>query len=366
MATGLATSISRCGRKLGGTSLATESSLMRLDLLIPTLERPALLRAALESVARAARPRSMDVSVTVINNGPEPLVLEPSYFAGPYPLRVLQERRRGKSAALNLGIAESTADYIGLIDDDEEIAADWLQVAERALSSGAFDFIGGPALLCPLREPPAWLPPGYPAVLGSADGGPDPVPYGAGFPGMLMGDNAVISRALLLTVGPYCTALGPRTGRRLGSCEDEDMYWRLIDAGARGQYLPGLVVHHHVHANRLRKSYYRSWSFWNGASKSVLSRRRPERGPQIAGLPRYVCGDVVRGALGWLGAIMSGGGPARRLAGELPAWHLAGRVYGRYLQRDETRRFGHTPAEDTLTKPLQYGDDRSIGESTTR
>jgi hypothetical protein len=180
-----------------------------------------------------------------------------------------------------------------------------------------------------------------------------------------MGNNAVISRAMLLTVGPYCTALGPRIDRRLCSCEDEDMYWRLIDAGARGQYLPELVVHHHVHADRLRKSYYRSWSFWNGASKGVLSRRRPLRVPQIAGVPRYVYGDAVRGALAWLRAIVSGG-PARRTAGELPAWHLAGRLYGRYLQFDGPRRLGNPSAADALAKPLQYGDDTSVGESSSR
>ena len=115
---------------------------MHLDLLIPTLQRPGLLRATLASIARATRPQSMKVSVTVINNAAEPLVLEPG-LAGPYPLRVLHERRRGKSAALNAGIAASTADYIGLIDDDEEIAPDWLLVVERTLETGEFDFIGG-------------------------------------------------------------------------------------------------------------------------------------------------------------------------------------------------------------------------------
>ena len=40
---------------------------------------------------------------------------------------------------------------------------------ERALAPGQLDFIGGPTVLGPLPEVPAWLPPGYPAVLGSAE-----------------------------------------------------------------------------------------------------------------------------------------------------------------------------------------------------
>src|SRR5215216_1308851 len=105
---------------------------MRLELLIPTLRRPALIRAAMLSIARAAHPQRLDVSVTVINNDTVPLHLDAG-AAGPYPLRVIEERRPGKSAALNAGIAASTADYIGLLDDDAEIAEDWFLVVERVL-----------------------------------------------------------------------------------------------------------------------------------------------------------------------------------------------------------------------------------------
>jgi len=339
---------------------------MRLDLLIATHKRPGLLRSALTSIARAARPRAMEVSVTIVNNDLSPLVLEPEFLAPPYPVRVLQERRRGKSAALNTGVAVSTADYIGLIDDDEEIAADWFQVVERALETGKFDFIGGRAVLGPLEQNPAWLPPGYPAVLGSADGGPHPRPYGSGFPGVLMGGNAVISRAALLAAGPYSTALGPRADRRLFSCEDEDMYWRLIDAGARGQYLPELVVYHYVHPARLNKSYYRAWCFWNGASKSVLSRRRPRQVPQIAGVPRYLYSEAFLGLLGWLRAILRGAPAAQRTAGELPAWQLAGRIYGRYLQNDELRGTAIERREHRAPKSRREIDGIAITRSCTR
>src|SRR5687767_9034144 len=109
--------------QLSGTSLARSAQAMRLDLLIPTFRRPTFVRAALRSVARATPPRAMTVSVTVINNDTEPLALELEALAGPYPVRLLHVPAGGKSAALNAAIADSTADYIGLIDDDEEIAA---------------------------------------------------------------------------------------------------------------------------------------------------------------------------------------------------------------------------------------------------
>jgi glycosyltransferase involved in cell wall biosynthesis len=328
---------------------------MRLELLIPTLRRPALVRTAVLSIGRAARPHVLDVSITVVNNDTAPLPLEPG-SAGHYPLRIIEERQPGKSAALNTGIAASTADYIGLLDDDAEIADDWFLVVERALLAGGADFIGGRAVLRHRTDQPAWVPAGYPAVLGGADGGAEPHAYGPSFPGILMGVNAVVSRAALLAAGPYSTALGPRVDRRLGSCEDEDMYWRLIDSGARGRYLPDLVVHHHVHPDRLRKAYYRSWCFWNGASKGVMGRRRPLPGPHIAGVPRYVYGNAIRGLFTWLRAALPRGSAAQRTAGELPAWHLAGRLYGRHLLRDESGGVGR-PIREDAAPPRPYGDD---------
>ena len=154
---------------------------------------------------------------------------------------------------------------------------------------------------------------------------------GPTFPGVLMGGNAIISRAMFATVGPYSPDLGPRLDRRLFSCEDEDMYWRLVDAGARGRYLPNLIIYHYIHRDRLRKAYYRAWCFWNGASKGVLSRRRRSTLPHIAGVPRYVFGDALRGLWSCLRTALTGGPAQVRISGELPAWHLAGHLYGRHV-----------------------------------
>lgn len=306
---------------------------MRLDLLIPTLRRPELLRATIGSIAASERPRNLKVSVTVVNNDRDPELpgLWPALAAVPYPVCILHEPRLGKSAALNTGIAASTAEYVGLIDDDEQLSPDWFLVAEGALERGRFDFFGGRSVLLEVSRKPVWIPSGYPAVLGVADGGSHEATYGSGFPGMLMGGNAVISRSVLARVGPYSTDLGPRADCRLFSCEDEDMYWRLIDAGAHGRYLPQLVVYHHLHPERLRKSYYRAWCFWNGASKGVLSRRRPVPVAKVAGVPRYLYAEAARGFAAWLRGTLSGGPPDLRMEGELPVWHLAGRLYGRHV-----------------------------------
>jgi glycosyltransferase involved in cell wall biosynthesis len=326
---------------------------MRLELLIPTLRRPNLIRGALESVARADVPARMQVSVTVINNDTTAELpgLDQVLRSMRFPTALLHEPRPGKSVALNTAVARSTADVLGFVDDDEELDRRWFRIAEDALQAETVDFIGGRSLPMWRESIPAWVPAEYPAVLGIADAGTEPRAYGPGFSAMLTGGNAVIRRALLERIGPFSPVLGPRAERRLFSCEDEDMYLRLVDAGARGRYVPELVVYHHVHPERLRKSYYRAWCFWNGASKGVLSRGRRPGVPTIAGVPRYVVGEAARGAMTWLRTTVAGGPADRHLSAELPLWQLAGRLYGRHFPhaaaRDKARPRSGQPRNDT-------------------
>jgi GT2 family glycosyltransferase len=293
----------------------------------------------LASIAGAEPPAATHVNVVIVNNdaNPELTGLEAALEAIPFRTSVIHEPSPGKSAALNAAIARSTADYVGLVDDDEQIDREWFRVVERTLGEHRLDFLGGRALPLLLHDPPEWVPENYPAVLGIVDGGPVERPYDADFPGIMSGGNAVIARAMFDEIGGFSPDLGPRADRRLFSCEDEDMYRRLVDAGARGRYVPDLIVYHYIHPERLRKSYYRSWSFWNSASKGVLSRRRRSTLPLIAGVPRYLYGEMLAGLATWVRTAFTRGAESRRFAAELTLWHLAGRLYGRHFVRDARR-----------------------------
>jgi GT2 family glycosyltransferase len=172
--------------------------------------------------------------------------------------------------------------------------------------------------------------------VGIVESGPRAAAYGPGFHGILTGGNAVLTRAILQKVGPFSPALGPRADRRLFSCEDEDLYLRLLDAGARGRYVPDLVVYHHVHPERLTKRYYRRWCFWRGVSKAILSRRRAEPVAHVGGVPRYLLGRGGRGFATLLRKTLALGPAKDRFAAELTMWDLAGFVYGRHFYTDRT------------------------------
>lgn len=309
---------------------------MRLDVVIATRNRRALLERALNSLRIAPVPPGLAVGVTVVDNASTDGTHRCVEDQAPHwdgRLRYVHEPRLGKSHALNTGIAATGGELVGMIDDDEEIDRGWYARVHRAFQDEAVDFVGGPYHPRWGAEPPKWLPTGYRAVIGWIDGGDRVRVYGGDYPGMLMGGNAVIRRRILERVGPYSPALGPSRQRLLAG-EDEDMYQRLLAAGAHGLYLPDLIVHHFIPPERLSKRYYRRWCFWRGVSQGLIDRERRRPVVYLGGAPRHMYGSAARGLIRLAGArLRRGGDPSDAFTRELALWDLAGFLYGKHIHR---------------------------------
>jgi GT2 family glycosyltransferase len=159
------------------------------------------------------------------------------------------------------------------------------------------------------------------------------VPFDENYPGILMGGNAVIKRSVLDQVGLYITWLG-RTDKRLLSGEDEDMYHRLLQAGARGVYLPDLIIYHNIPRARLTKKNFRSWCFWRGVSLGLLERTRKQACPYLFGVPRWQYRSAARGLVsGVVGSFMPKGKERETFASELALWDFLGIFYGKHFHR---------------------------------
>ena len=307
---------------------------MRLDVVIPTYNRQGSLARTLESLARASCPPELKVGVTVVDNNSTdstPATVE-SWKAKIPRLSYLFEKRQGRSFALNAGIEGTSGDLVGFIDDDEEIDEGWYRTIYDVFSSGKVDFIGGPYVPKWEISPPSWLPKEYCGVIGDIQSSDKVVPFDDKYPGILMGGNAVFTRAILERVGHYLTTVS-RKGKRLLAGEDEDMYKRLLDARANGLYIPELRIFHCIPAERLTKSYYRRWCFWRGVSSGVLDRDRPAEVPYLLGVPRYLYGNAARGLLRNLSP--NGNDKSRRFSNELATWDFAGFFYGKHFYSPE-------------------------------
>jgi GT2 family glycosyltransferase len=299
---------------------------LRLDVIIPTFNRCASLGKTLESLLCASYPPGLEVTITVVDNNSSDETREVVSAAGRGfggRLHYLFEGRQGKSYALNTGIRAATGDLVGMIDDDERVDPAWFANIRPWFLTDEVDFIGGPYLPDWEVPPPAWLPPEYNGVIGVYDSVPVVQTYGDDHSGILPGGNAVVRRSIFERVGLYSTA------PLVFHFEDDDMYRRLLAAGARGKYIPGLAIYHRIPASRLRRSYFRRWVFELGIYLSQRQRREPEPVPQILGVPRYYYGRAVRALADLPGKAIGGKLNASRiLFAELSWWTLAGFICG--------------------------------------
>lgn len=307
---------------------------LRIDVIIATYNRCDLLRIALDSLLKAHVPSGLDVTVVVVDNNStdDTRGVAQTYqtqFEG--RLRYILEQNQGKSHALNAGIAGTNGDLVGMIDDDEQVDERWFEVVREWFGRSDIDFIGGPYKPTWETEPPDWLPQNYPGVIGRMDEVKEVRTFGLDYPGMLMGGNAVVRRAIFDQIGLYNPSLGP-TDKRLFRGEDDDMYERLIAAEARGKYVPDLIIFHYIPASRLRKSYFRSWCFWKGVSESVQARERREPVPHVFGVPRHLYGKAVRNfRRATKSALVGKLSSSEEFSAELAWWRLAGCLYGRHF-----------------------------------
>lgn len=275
-----------------------------MDVIIPTCDRPALLRACLESIDLAAVSTSMRVRALVVDNGARSAASDVLRAFRPRAIDVLALREpvSGKSRALNRALRELQADLVGFVDDDEALETDWFEVAEREFLDPAIGFIGGPYIPQFESPPPSWLPAGYPAVIGATDSLTDRVRYRADAGPVLMGGNAIVHAALQRRAGEFDVSLGPSAEQRQRTGEDHDMFLRYLQHGAVGYFVPQLRIRHHVPSDRLHKDYFRTFVRAHGRAQAALDHRRPQSVARILGVPRYRVGDGVR-AVRLLGAV---------------------------------------------------------------
>ena len=314
---------------------------LQLDIVVPTYNRGPFLRQLLRSLLRAAPPDGMAVRVFVVdNNSSDDTTQVIAEVAADFGSRLQHsvERRPGKSHALNTGIAMGAGDLVAFLDDDEVVSPGWYRAIAQAFADPRVDFISGRSTARWPAPAPDWLPADYPAVVGIVDGGPRVREFHGDYNGTFHGGNSVIRRAVLSRVIPFSPDLGPRQDRRLLCCEDEELHLRLLDAGARGLYVPTLLIEHFVHPGRISRRYHRQWCFWRGVSKSRLHARHPSGLPTIAGVPRFLFGAAARGLVCMMPLPFMGRRAPQRFSSELAIWDLAGFIYGRLFYRGVVER----------------------------
>jgi GT2 family glycosyltransferase len=278
---------------------------MKISVVIATFNRGRLLEECLAHLRRQEFEPGDEV--IVVDNGSTDAtldVLETARTLFPVPLRVMDERRPGKSRAIARGVAAAGGDVLAFTDDDVNVGADWLPAIRRAMADPSVGLVGGPVAPRWERKPPGWL-----RAAGEHGGrlasplailtyGSETIELG---PRTAIGANMAVRRAVFLDAGGFAAHLGKLRGTLL-SGEDQDLCRRVQDAGWKAIYVPTARVFHYVPERRMRVSYFLWWFFWSGITNAAIDEADRRGGRTLLGLPLYL---LRRASVSGAGAIAS-------------------------------------------------------------
>ncbi len=321
-------------------------------VLICTYNRPRYLGETLDSLsAMRIRPDLRWDVLVVDNNSTDDTrrVVESRQQTVPVRLRYLFEGRQGKSHALNTGMTVSPARFIVFTDDDVKVPSTWLDEAVAPMLRHAdIDYTGGPVRPIWGGPRPAWLDEkgNLGGTIAVKDHGDAAFIFEAQRKTPL-GVNMAVRRSLVERIGGFRPDLG-RNGKSLLGQEQAEFFYRSRQSGARGMYVPTMILDHLVPAERLTRNYFRRWWYWKGVSHARLHRihgetelgLRLETVPRIAGIPRFVFGTALHNAAGWVRDSLARD-PARRAQHVMMLAYSAGycREAGRRQKKGEATGF---------------------------
>jgi glycosyltransferase involved in cell wall biosynthesis len=111
-----------------------------VSVVLPTHDRPALLREAVESVAAQTYPNIELIVVDDASPTPAAETIDAASLGSAITLRVLRrEENRGANAARNRGIGAANGEYIAFLDDDDRWEPEKLERQVEAFEQGGTD-----------------------------------------------------------------------------------------------------------------------------------------------------------------------------------------------------------------------------------
>jgi GT2 family glycosyltransferase len=258
------------------------TDVLPVSVVVPTIGRPALLEACLESLA-ACRPRADEVLVIDQSGGDAVRSVAEAYAST--GVRVLALGVANRSLALNLALEQARYDAVLVTDDDCIVAASWVGTGSSHLSRAPRAIVTGRVI--PLGDAPSVTSTMADERRRDYTG---ELHYGA-----LSGGNMACSRSLVLEFGGF--------DERVHVAEDNDLCYRWLRAGRRLRYEPDLLIWHR--AWRTSPELDRQYFAYGRGQGLLYAKHLRARDVRVA---RFLARDVYRGARGLAAGVVRGPG----------------------------------------------------------
>jgi len=274
---------------------------MDISVILGTYNRAASLQTTLDTFSKLVVPPSVAWELLVVDNNSTDAtrkVVERFAVTASFPVRCIFEKRQGKSAALNAGLAEAQGDIVAFTDDDVLLHPDWLSKLKQSFDD--FDCAGVAGRIVPQwnHAKPDWLEMEGQFAVVHFDLGDEirevKVPP--------LGANSAFRKDVFKKYGLFRLDLGPNESRHTVTCEDTEFGERLIRGGEKIVYCPGAIIYHPVDPKRTTKRYFVSWYYYNGVSMTRTAGL-PKHGVFWFGVPRWLYRELLLNFAKWMLAV---------------------------------------------------------------
>lgn len=281
-------------------STAGTFALPPASLVVCSRNRPTLLGQTVASVLAGDEVPS-ELIVIDQSDEPHPTLVSRGTERGCH-VDYRWSRSVGVSRARNEGFAACQFEFIGCIDDDVFVATDWFGTLIRALTSeGERSVVSGAVLPATEANDEGFVP-------STTTRSHRVVHQGRVAEGVLYTGNMALRASAMREVGRFDERLGP--GTSFPAAEDNDLGFRLLEAGYRIVFEPSAVVYHRAWRTR-RQFLPLRWRYGQGRGgfyakhaglrdPVTLRWMAADIGPRLRGVPatlrrhpRKALGDVV-------------------------------------------------------------------------
>jgi GT2 family glycosyltransferase len=243
-----------------------------VTIVLPTIGRPKLVRACLESLARC-NPRADEI--VVVDSSDDEAVANVVVDFAASGARRIDCRAPGIGGAFNLGLRAAKHEIVLLTNDDCTVEPSWVERGRRHATRSTHTIVTGRV-----------RPRGDPSLVPSTIDDPAEREYSGGAAFVLYTQSMALHRSVLLEFGGFDDRIQP-------AAEDNDLSYRWLRAGFRIRYEPDFIVWHHDW--RTREQLERLYVNY-GVGQGMVYGKHLRRGD--LSVARYVAGAVIAGARG--------------------------------------------------------------------